>query len=361
MRLNGDGITALPTYAQLRPLLASMPGAMASHETVARAMMVLRLTRWLSLVRRRRDPRTGRILGNLYVLHDEPLTPYEAIQLDPTYLPLVSQALTHAGKSVQRVGFQVLKEMSEDPHLAGRVLPNRLHLLMRRMRDGEAYPRDETYPQEKARGDSEESRPDSEEGQHESEEGEKTLSSESETPASDSEEGPKTLLRNRKPPASDSEAGPKPAPDGLLRNPEQESTVRTVLNNNDLKVRTVPRARELGLQLPERFLALKEEQQAGGMIALQQVDETQRQAVLDEWAARCGDSRVRNPAGYLYGIVQKAIRGEFKAWAAQNTPTAGVVTAGKADEPGPPADPEAVREHLKRLHSILHRPPGSRP
>jgi hypothetical protein len=36
MRLNGDGITAMPTYAQLRPLLASMPGAMASHETVAR-------------------------------------------------------------------------------------------------------------------------------------------------------------------------------------------------------------------------------------------------------------------------------------------------------------------------------------
>jgi hypothetical protein len=36
MRLNGDRITALPTYAQLRPLLASMPGAMASHETVAR-------------------------------------------------------------------------------------------------------------------------------------------------------------------------------------------------------------------------------------------------------------------------------------------------------------------------------------
>jgi hypothetical protein len=35
-------------------------------------------------VRRRRDPKTGRILGNLYVLHDEPLTPFEAMQLDPT-------------------------------------------------------------------------------------------------------------------------------------------------------------------------------------------------------------------------------------------------------------------------------------
>jgi hypothetical protein len=148
-------------------LLASMScGPVASHETVARAMMVLRLTRWLSLVRRRRDAKTGRILGNLYVLHDEPLTPYEAIQLDPGYLPLVSLALTHASKSVQRVGFQVLKEMSEDPHLAGRVLPNRLHILMRRMRESGTCSLDETYPQEKARHDS--------------------------------EEGPKTLLRNQK-------------------------------------------------------------------------------------------------------------------------------------------------------------------
>jgi hypothetical protein len=61
---------------------------------VARALTLLRLTRWLSLVRRRRDPKTGRIQGNLYVLHDEPLTPFEAMQLDPDYLGLVSQALT---------------------------------------------------------------------------------------------------------------------------------------------------------------------------------------------------------------------------------------------------------------------------
>ena len=69
------------------------------------------------------------------------------------------------------------------------------------------------------------------------------------------------------------------------------------------------------LRLPERFLRLKDEQQAGALVALQQVDEAQRQAVLDEWAARCHNSAVRNPAGYLFGIIQKAIRGEFKAWA----------------------------------------------
>ncbi|MBE2321168.1 hypothetical protein DVA67_034895, partial [Solirubrobacter sp. CPCC 204708] len=105
LMLNDDGVTAFPTYVQLRPWLASMPCAgQASHETVARALTLLRLTRWLSLVRRRRDPKTGRILGNLYVLHDEPLTPFEAMQLDADYLALVSQSLGHSAKAVQMVG-----------------------------------------------------------------------------------------------------------------------------------------------------------------------------------------------------------------------------------------------------------------
>ena len=115
MMLNEDGVTAFPTYEQLRPWLASMPCAgQASHETVARALTLLRLTRWLSLVRRRRDPKTGRILGNLYVLHDEPLTPFEAMQLDPDYLQLVSQALSPSAKAVQVVGLHSLKEIKED-------------------------------------------------------------------------------------------------------------------------------------------------------------------------------------------------------------------------------------------------------
>ena len=37
LRLNDDGVTAFPTYEELRPLLSSMPCApKASHETVAR-------------------------------------------------------------------------------------------------------------------------------------------------------------------------------------------------------------------------------------------------------------------------------------------------------------------------------------
>ena len=328
LQLQSDGVTAFPTYDQLRPYLASMPcAAQASHETVARALTLLRLTRWLSLVRRRRDPKTGRILSNLYVLHDEPLTPFEAMQLDPDYLGLVSQALTHAAKAVQIVGMNTLREIAEDPMLNGRTLPTRLQVLAQRMARNEWA--DASYPQAPV--------------DHESEEG---------------QDG---LLRNLEGPSSESEAGLKSAPDGSLRNPKEDRTVRMDRIN---QVRTVPRAKSLQhLRLPERLLRLKDEQQSGAMVALQQVDESLRQAVLDEWDARCRNSAVRTPAGYLFGIIQKAMRGEFKAWAGEGgSPSTPPAPPPRPAAPAPSAPPppapngpgrEAARAYLAKLRSTL--------
>ncbi len=328
LQLQSDGVTAFPTYDQLRPYLASMPSAaQASHETVARALTLLRLTRWLSLVRRRRDPKTGRILSNLYMLHDEPLTPFEAMQLDPDYLGLVGQALTHAAKAVQIVGMNTLREIAEDPMLNGRTLPTRLQVLAQRMARNEWA--DASYPQAPV--------------DHESEEG---------------QDG---LLRNLEGPSSESEAGLKSAPDGSLRNPKEDRTVRMDRIN---QVRTVPRAKSLQhLRLPERLLRLKDEQQSGAMVALQQVDESLRQAVLDEWDARCRKSAVRNPAGYLFGIIQKAMRGEFKAWAGEGgSPSTPPAPPPRPAAPAPSAPPppapngpgrEAARAYLAKLRSTL--------
>ncbi|ELQ8316750.1 MULTISPECIES: STY4528 family pathogenicity island replication protein [Pseudomonas] len=327
LMLNQDGVTAFPTYEQLRPWLASMPCAgSASHETVARALTLLRLTRWLSLVRRRRDPKTGRILGNLYVLHDEPLTPFEAMQLDTDYLELVSQALGHSAKAVQVVGLNTLKEIADDPLLSGRTLPSRLQVLAERLSRQGIAP-SESYPQEGA--------------------------------SHDSEEGPASLLRNGERPSSDSEAGPKPASDASLRNPKQDRTVRSSRIN---EVRTTARERGQaramqGVRLPERFLGLKEEQQAGAMVALQQVDASLRQAVLDEWAERCRGSAIRNPAGYLFGIIQRAIRGEFNARAKQAGP-APPPAATRDTPPEPPRNvvpPEVAKQHIDRLRELLRK------
>ena len=83
------------------------------------------------------------------------------------------------------------------------------------------------------------------------------------------------------------------------------------------QVGTVPRAKALQhLRLPERLLRLKDEQQSGALVrSRQQVDELLRQAVLDEWDARCRNSAGATWLATCSGIIQKAIRGEFKAWA----------------------------------------------
>lgn len=108
---------------------------------------------------------------------------------------------------------------------------------------------------------------------------------------------------------------------------------------------------------PIRFLRLKDEQQAGAMIALPQVEETQRQAVLDEWAMRCRCSTVRNPAGYLFGIIQKAIRGEFKAWAGEGESAPPQPRPTAPTSPSPPATSngagrQAARAYLRAAPSF---------
>jgi hypothetical protein len=93
--LQDQGVVT-PSYEELQPSLSSVPfGASASRETIARVLMMLRLTRCLSLANRGRDQVSGRLQGSLYVLHDEPLTPAEAMELDQDYLELVGHCLRH--------------------------------------------------------------------------------------------------------------------------------------------------------------------------------------------------------------------------------------------------------------------------
>lgn len=330
LQLQRDGITAFPTYDELAPYLASMPCTnKASSETVARALTILRLTRWLSLVQRRRDKTTGRHQGNLYVLHDEPLSPFEAIQLDVEYLDLISRALSHASKAIQSVGYHVLEELTADPLLSGCVLPTRLQIITRRLvQQGlhddiedtihDAAPTARSYPQ------------------HESEDGEACR------------------LRMRVERPSDSEHGRKPASEARLRNPNADRTVRIKPSSDVLT--PVPHARE-ALRLPVRFATLRAEQQNGALAALQQVDPSLRQAVLDEWQARLESHAVRKPAGYLFGIIGKALRGEFQAWCAPSSQPPASAPPAITRPTARPADADVVQQHLAHLRALLHLPP----
>ncbi|WP_258036213.1 STY4528 family pathogenicity island replication protein [Pseudomonas putida] len=111
-----------PRYQDLQPYLATSPcGARASRETIARALNVLRATRWLSLSERYRDEQ-GCLRGCVYVLHDAPLSPAQAIGQDAGYLPLISQNLSHATKGVRDLAQHLLQELRADPEVAEEAL-----------------------------------------------------------------------------------------------------------------------------------------------------------------------------------------------------------------------------------------------
>ncbi|WP_052448370.1 STY4528 family pathogenicity island replication protein [Pseudomonas rhodesiae] len=319
--LDGEGVTRLPTYERLRRYLTTSPcAAQASCETVARALSVLRLTRWLSLARRRQPGANGLWQGNLYVLHEAPLTPCDALRLDGDYLALLSQSLSHASKAVQWVAYDALQALADDPLMTARPLPEPLQRLadwLDNSPEREAPP----LPVFDAEPTSDfEARP----------------SSDSEVPL----------------PASESEVGLKAPKSAVLRHPKQVPS--TVLSIS--KSFSTTRAHETNSpNLPPRFSQLRPEEQSAALATLQRVEPAIRQEVLEEWQARCDAGGVNRPAAYLFGILQKALRGDFHPWVTQLK-----AAPASPEPPAPPQSPEQrqarrdnARRHMAELRELL--------
>ncbi|KAI3478862.1 hypothetical protein L1887_59146 [Cichorium endivia] len=109
-----------------------LPGRPASRETVSKALVTLRLTRWLSLGRRVRNDLSGQVQGNVYLLHDEPVTPGEALEFDKDYLQLLAQSMEHQTKAIREVAEIAWKEFAADPEV-GQRLPTRLNIIEARL------------------------------------------------------------------------------------------------------------------------------------------------------------------------------------------------------------------------------------
>ncbi len=99
--------TAFPTYQQIARL-----ANVRSNATVARAIMILRVTRWVSLCARVRDEQ-GCYRGHVYALHDEPITVDDAVSLDCDYLGLLQELCNHHHDRVRRVTLSVLNTIEE--------------------------------------------------------------------------------------------------------------------------------------------------------------------------------------------------------------------------------------------------------
>nr|WP_298411625.1 STY4528 family pathogenicity island replication protein [uncultured Halomonas sp.] len=126
---NADRTTAFPTYDELEPLLRASAHQRASRKTVARVIAILRLTRWMTLGLKARNTANGRMIGNVYVLHDEPLAPAEALSLDTAYLEYVIGCTRHHHRAVARVAALVRDELAESGVLD---VPTRLEIIEQR-------------------------------------------------------------------------------------------------------------------------------------------------------------------------------------------------------------------------------------
>ncbi|EIC3239529.1 TPA: helix-turn-helix domain-containing protein [Escherichia coli] len=108
-----------PTYDELQCQLALPHSDKASRETVSRALLMLRLTGWLSLCKRVRD-KSGRIRGNIYAQHDEPLGLFDAEYFDPGWLDAVADACRHTNKTIRLTALAVLQEIKSDTRMRHR-------------------------------------------------------------------------------------------------------------------------------------------------------------------------------------------------------------------------------------------------
>ncbi|ECE7751461.1 helix-turn-helix domain-containing protein [Salmonella enterica subsp. enterica serovar Ngili] len=116
--LQNDG-AIFPSYDELQQLLASPGSGQASRGTVSRALTMLRLTGWLSLCKKVRDTK-GRVRGNIYAQHDEPLSARDAETFDPGWLDMVGEACRHKNRAVSDTAWQVLTSIQDDPMMRHR-------------------------------------------------------------------------------------------------------------------------------------------------------------------------------------------------------------------------------------------------
>ena len=111
------GDTAFPGYESI-----GKRANVSSRSTIARAIAILRATRWLTLCARVRRAK-WQVPGNVYALHDEPLPLVDALHLDTNYMAFLAQATGHGHARVRAVAQGVLDSIDEDIQAGQDVVP----------------------------------------------------------------------------------------------------------------------------------------------------------------------------------------------------------------------------------------------
>lgn len=306
MQAQDNGGAVFPSYSELQVQLSNRPqDEKASRSTVSRALLMLRLTRWLSLCRKARDHISGRIMGNIYALHDEPLSVLDAVRFDASYLHLLDQCSRNENKAVRATAQEVLYDIRQDTSM--RYLSSRLELLEER-----TCWQQQRSPQE----------------------------TKAKNPSPDWVPG---LIS----PSTQSGLSRKPTPDSLVSN-RDHSSVRTV--HTDLCNSTTARANssppdwppEIALTRPEKQIVLQ---------SMQNLSPLMCQEVLNDAAQRIARGGIHNPLAYLLATLRKAQEGEFNQYR-RGKVTGPEFVPPVVSEPEIPAEPRKKRDISKLVTEI---------
>ncbi|WP_440819718.1 STY4528 family pathogenicity island replication protein [Pseudomonas aeruginosa] len=330
--INDDGLTAFPTYEQLRPYLGMQPGKIASRETIAKALKVLRLTRWLSLGRRLRNDLNGQVQGNVYILHDEPVSPAEALELDPDYMQLLSQSTGDSNRAIREIGQVTWREFRDDPDV-GRRLPTHLEKLEGRL-NHQQWAIDSQLEADPAAEFGIRTLPDLPHS---------TLSSDAELSETS---GKQCAL----PLSSDAEPRQNPPSTPLVRMPNSYSTY-TYKQGSVCKKPVQPRTREEAHPNWQGLLhTLEAEQRIQAVSALRRVSEELRLPIIEQWRHRCSGGTVGNPFGYLMTLIQRAVQGKFNAsWAPEEPAERTIPAAERPNRAPAPPSPTTPKQHQVQM------------
>lgn len=269
--LSNDG-AVFPSYEELQLQLATPGKGKASKETVSRVLIMLRLTGWLSLCKRVRDEK-GRVRGNIYAQHDEPLTFADAEMFDPHWLKMVAEACLSSNRTICSTARTIISEIRLDPAMSH----HRSHLQLLESRLGSAQ-----TPGEMAHRFQYNSASNVLLGSA----SERSIKTEPLRPGSDSEHSVKTGNRSR------------------VRNPN--GYVRSFTNNTDNTYVT------RSVSLPDKFaLLLKPEDRDMVNRQLQALSPEQSALVLSNVIRAQREGSLQNPLGWLLTVLKKARRDEL--------------------------------------------------
>ena len=319
-------VTAFPNYEIIRTY-----ANIRSNHTISRALAILRATRWLSLCARVRDGR-GRYLGNIYVLHDEPVTLGDAMYLDTEYMTFLQTGVEHSHSRVRKIIANIVATIEELVDNGQDVMGERIQTRSYERRIG-AIPQTQTEPTLQlaertefyAISDSrintlakDEDNQNSTQEVHTddgSDDHVQILHTAHDTPSSlipgtHKDQYPENLHVQKTHKAVESKNSQvQKLHTDLLHSSSNNINITTTTSSN------TPRAcEEHQLHFPANISANEREL---AMMYLSAMNETLQQDVLDEWNGRLSAAHrrsmpIENPMGYLAGLCRRAKKDEFQ-------------------------------------------------